>query len=483
MRTLEKAIINSVETGQLLGYKTLTILPTGKVLKVDTGIQGYILSDTGSSSTKVNKFPTEPNEQILTINRKFAPVFQDNALVINAGGRASGKTTASTVAAILETYKPQQRNVLVLRFNKSSVKDSIYSELVKFIETHELEEDFSIESTQLVNTVTGSKILFKGIKSSSLDVRDSLKGIIDLSYILIEEAADLTDDLDEVLELLRGTMRTQGFFYRIQLVLNPRSKAHPVFKRFFSGLDSPSEYCGEHNSAYLINSSYKDNPFLPEQFIKNTILATKEFNPEVYCHVYGGEWKEIGEGQIIRRFRVGEYREFTPTVVGIDLGFRDETAGLMISVDQDKMEAYVKLVLFGSGLTQDDIIAALVPYQSYKMVLDSARPEIIEAMKRQRFKAVSSKKGAGSVLDGIQLMTSYEIIIDPQNSDKVIDAFTNYVWKTTATEVPNHAYSHIPDSIRYGLSYVCGGNSGTYYLDGETYGGRIDTSDMARTWH
>ena len=94
----------------------------------------------------------------------------------------------------------------------------------------------------------------------------------------------------------------------------------------------------------------------------------------MYCHVYGGEWKEIGEGQIIRRFRVGEYREFTTTVVGIDLGFRDETAGLMISVDQDKMEAYVKLVLFGSGLTQDDIIAALVPYQSYKMVLDSARP-------------------------------------------------------------------------------------------------------------
>ena len=125
MRTLEKAIINSVETGQLLGYKTLTILPTGKVLKVDTGIQGYILSDTGSSSTKVNKFPTEPNEQILTINRKFAPVFQDNALVINAGGRASGKTTASTVAAILETYKPQRRNVLVLRFNKSSVKVAV----------------------------------------------------------------------------------------------------------------------------------------------------------------------------------------------------------------------------------------------------------------------------------------------------------------------------------------------------------------------
>ena len=54
MRTLEKAIIYSVESQQIIGYKQVTILPTGRVLKLDTGIQGVILSDSGESSTKVS---------------------------------------------------------------------------------------------------------------------------------------------------------------------------------------------------------------------------------------------------------------------------------------------------------------------------------------------------------------------------------------------------------------------------------------------
>jgi phage terminase large subunit len=110
------------------------------------------------------------------------------------------------------------------------------------------------------------------------------------------------------------------------------------------------------------------------------------------------------------------------------------------------------------------------------MVLDSARPEIIEGLRRKNFKAKGSKKGAGSVLDGIQRMTSYEIIVDPSNSDTVLEAFSRYEWKTGSLEAPNHDFSHIPDAIRYGVMYLTQGSSGNYYIDGHDYVGGRDYS-------
>ena len=468
MRSLENAMIHAVESQQIIGYKQVTILPTGKVLKLDTGIQGVILSDSGESSTKISKQKPEMLEDdcsIMSINRKFTPVLQDNALVVNCGGRASGKTTVSVIASILETYKPLRRNVLVLRFSKSAVKDSIYSEIVKFIETQDLEEEFSIEQNQIVNNLTGSKILFKGIKSSSLDVKDTLKGITDMSYVLIEESADLNEDLDETLELIRGTMRSKGMFYRMQLVLNPRSKAHNIYKRFFAGLEDPSNYCGEHKGSYLITSSYKDNPFLPSIFIKNTILKTKEVDSDTYDHIYGGKWKDLGQGQIIKKFELGEYQEVSPTIIGIDLGFRDETAGLMVSIDRDNKIAYLKLVLYGTNFTNDDLLAELIPYQGFTMVMDSARPEIIEDFNRKGFRVKGAIKGAGSVLDGITRMTSFKMVIDPANSDRVIEAFQNYSWSKSSVERPDHSYSHVPDAVRYAIMELTTGASGKYAID------------------
>lgn len=466
MSKLKEQVINSYETGEIVGFKGLTILPTGNVIPLDTGVNGVILSDKGDSSSKVTPIK-ERKEGKTYIERKFSSLFQDNALTINIGGRGSGKTIATSIATLIETYK-EKRNILILRFNKSSVKDSIYSEYIKHIENWDLMDDFDITNNSIENLKTGSKLLFKGIKSSSNDVRDTLKGITDLSTVLIEEAADLDKDFNEVLELLRGTMRTPNRFYRIIITLNPRSKHHTIYKNYVAGLEKENEYCGEYKGAYLINSNYKDNPHLPKQYVDNIELIKKN-NPDVYNWVYLGEWKPASQGQIIKRYKTGEYREFTPTVLGVDLGYRDETAALMVSVDNQEMKAYVKLILFASEMTQEDLEVALAPYYDFPLILDSARPEIIAGLKRVNFKARPSIKGAGSVLDGIQRMTSYEIIVDSENSEPVMEAFSRYEWKQGVNEAPNHDFSHIPDAIRYAIMHLTSGASGKYCLDGVVF--------------
>ena len=256
---LGEALSLAVSSKEIIGYDRLTILPNGKMLKLDTGIQGAILSDSGQSSDYVIEQLEKDakrdftSDGIFSLNRKFKAVFQDNSVVINQGGRGSGKTKAEAVALLLESYKPKERNILALRFNSGTLKNSIFSEVEGLISKFNLEEDFDIQRDSIKNKTTNSNILFKGVKTGSLDVKDKLKGITKLSYVLIEEAADLTTDLDETITLLQGTMRDLGFYHRLHLVLNPRSKAHPIYKRFLAELENPN-FTGKTSEAYIISS-------------------------------------------------------------------------------------------------------------------------------------------------------------------------------------------------------------------------------------
>ena len=113
---LVEAINLSYSTQEIVGYDRVTILPSGKILKLDTGLQGAILSDSGVSTKhsieQLNEDASRDftSDGIFSLNRKFKAVFQDNDVVINQGGRGSGKTKAAAAALLLETYKPKERN-------------------------------------------------------------------------------------------------------------------------------------------------------------------------------------------------------------------------------------------------------------------------------------------------------------------------------------------------------------------------------------
>ena len=101
----------------------------------------------------------------------------------------------------------------------------------------------------------------------------------------------------------------------------------------------------------------------------------------------------------------------------------------------------------------------------FTMVMDSARPEIIEDFNRKGFRVKGAIKGAGSVLDGITRMTSFKMVIDPKNSEAIIEAFQNYSWSKSSVERPDHSYSHIPDAVRYAIMELTTGSSGKYAID------------------
>lgn len=467
----------------LVGYDRVTITPQGKIIPIDTGLQGVLLSNKGKSTLKKqtqrdsDAIRDFDSEGVFSLNRKFIPIFQDNEVVLSQGGRGSGKTKAGAVALFLESYQAKRRNILVLRYNNKSLKDSIYAEVEALISKFNLEEDFEIKRDSMTNIHTGSQILFKGIKAGERDVKDKLKGITKLSYVLIEEAADINESFNEQLEILQGTMRDLGYFHRLHLILNPRSKAHAIYKRFLSKLENPNQN-GEAEECYVVSTNYKDNPALDAKYVRRVEQA-KDLRPTEYALHYLGQWQDVGAGQIIKNFEVGEFIETDSTCIGIDFGYRDETSAVLLSANHKEQMLYVKLLVNAPELTAEDMKYELAQFDTYDMIADAARPEIIADFVRDGFKMEKAYKGAGSVAQGLYLLQDYKIVIDKNNSEPIVEAFNGYFWSERRADTPNHDNSHIPDAIRYGFMYLSkNSNKGNYHIDGNDFS--KDNSRYAR---
>ena len=101
------------------------------------------------------------------INEKFKPLFlNDSRYFVLTGGRGSMKSFSVTTFLLLLAYENEQ-TILFTRYTLTSADISIIPEFIEKIELANLESDFAITKNEIINLKTGSKILFKGIKTSS----------------------------------------------------------------------------------------------------------------------------------------------------------------------------------------------------------------------------------------------------------------------------------------------------------------------------
>jgi phage terminase large subunit len=144
------------------------------------------------------------------------------------------------------------------------------------------------------------------------------------------------------------------------------------------------------------------------------------------------------------------------TYYGLDFGFaRDVCAVVEVKV-RDK-ELFIKEVLYEAGLTNEDLTFVLKDKGISRMeniVADSSEPKSIAELNRNGLNVRGVKKGAGSVLFGIQKLRQFKINVH-KDSHNLITEFTNYRYKkdrqgriTNQTEGDDHAL----DALRYVVS-------------------------------
>jgi len=147
-----------------------------------------------------------------------------------------------------------------------------------------------------------------------------------------------------------------------------------------------------------------------------------------------------------------EPQQFEDISYGLDFGFSHPTALIQVKYIGNKV--YVKELLYQSGLTSQDMIVKFDEMgidKSVSMYCDSARPEIIEELRRKGYhKAVAANK---NVKPGIDRIKSLEVFVN-KSSINLLKEYRNYNWKVVKdniTEEPVKLNDDAMDAMRYAI--------------------------------
>lgn len=201
------------------------------------------------------------------------------------------------------------------------------------------------------------------------------------------------------------------------------------------------------NGTEFIQSTYQDNPFLPKDQ-KAQIEGLKHADPDLW-RVYG-----LGERGVTRDTIYGKFELFDefPEIdyhFGLDFGFTHPNA--LVKVGQQETDLYFEQCLYEPGLTGVDLAERIKPIVGNKYVYcDSARPEIIEELRRAGISAYEADK---SVKEGIDFLRSHRIFVHRESIDFQKE-MRSYKWKRKpsgeALDEPVKAFDDLMDAARYG---------------------------------
>jgi PBSX family phage terminase large subunit len=244
----------------------------------------------------------------------YQPLFQvpvKTRYFLVTGGRGSGKSFAISLFLLNLTYE-EGHVILFTRWTLTSAYISIIPEFIEKIEALNAEKDFEITSQEIINTKTGSKILFRGIKTSQGTATANLKSIQGVTTWCLDEAEEITDE--DVFDRIDLSVRALNHPNRVILVMNPSYKSHFIYERWIKAKRSDTTY---------IHTTYIQNkPNLSQSFIDQA-ERLKRSNSVRFNHLFMGEWLEDAEGllwnrKIIERQRVETAPDLKRIIVSID---------------------------------------------------------------------------------------------------------------------------------------------------------------------
>ena len=396
---------------------------------------------------------------MITLKNKYKPLFEnDTRYFIITGGRGSSKSFGVGTFTNLLSFELGHK-ILFTRQTMTSAHLSIIPEFQEKIDLMQLNAFFDVNKSEIKNKESGSEIIFKGIKTSSGDQTASLKSLQGVTTWILDEAEELTDEI--TFDKINLSIRQKGKQNRVILILNPATKEHWIYKRFFEDKGVQEGFNGIKDDVTYIHTTYLDNiDNLDISFI-NEVERIKETNPNKYKHQILGGWLNRAEGVVFDNWKIGLFTDTGYRYFGQDFGFSiDPTTLIECAIDKTNKTIYVKEHLYKAGLKTSQIAVENIRYAGRTLIIaDSAEPRLIEELKLQgcNIKGISKPL----IIDRVALLQDWLIVVDSE-SKNIIKELNNYVWQDKKSNTPIDDYNHTLDPIGYVLWDVIGNIKKTY---------------------
>ena len=319
------------------------------------------------------------------------------------------------------------------------------------------------EANEIINIGSGSSIMFKGIKTSSGNQTAALKSLSGVTTFVVDEAEELVDE--SVFDKIDLSVRSNTKQNRVILIMNPATKEHWIYKRFFEDKGVEAGFNGVKGNTTYIHTTYKDNASnLPESFLQS-VFEMKLKNPDKYEHTMLGGWLNKADGTVYSNWRTGDYIQLGDTCYGQDFGWTetDLTTLVQISVDSHLQQVFVREVYGKPKLKTSEIARLNKRHAGNDLIIaDNHEPRVIAELKDYGVNVKKAEQKQGSIVSGIALLQDYEIIVD-RNSKGIQRELNNYVWKDNGK--PIDKYNHYLDAIRYAFWHLRSSkNKGKYVI-------------------
>lgn len=372
------------------------------------------------------------------------------------GGRGSKKSTTTAMWIIYNMMKMPLANTLVVRQTFNTHLDSTWVQLKWATQQLGVAHLWTFSKSPLKATYnpTGQVILFRGL-DDPMSITSITVPIGYLCWCWFEEAYQVKseDAFNKVDMSIRGELPA-GYFKQITLTFNPWSDKHWLKKRFF---DEPND-----EDKLAITTNYLCNEWLGEDDIKLFNHMQTKF-PKRYKVEGLGDWGII-DGLIFDNWKIEEFDHTKikgELLVGLDFGYVNDPTALICSIlDEQNKKLYIFDEHCQKGML-NDAIAQMITNKGYSksaIIADSAEQKSIEEIKRKGiYRIKPAVKGGGSIVQGIQQLLQYDIIVHP-SCEETIKELENYAWDVdkegTGVNKPIDAYNHCIDALRYSLQCV-----------------------------
>lgn len=376
------------------------------------------------------------------------------------GSRGSKKSKTTALWYIYHIMKYDWANVLVVRRFSSTNKQSTYTDLKWAAGRLGVRHLFKFNESlpEITYLPTGQKILSRGL-DDPLKVTSITVDIGILSWLWVEEAYQLNDvsAFDTLVESIRGSYDSTDFFKQVTVTFNPWNEKHWLKREFFDAKT-------KRDNTFSTTTTFRVNEWLDDVDRKRyeDLYITNPRRARIVCD---GEWG-VAEGLIFDNWTIDNFdinqtiQRIGVTGHGMDFGFtHDPTTLPSAIIDQENKELYIYGELYKPGLLTKDISNEINKRNltKTKIMADGAEPRLIaELNSNYGHNLIGAPKPRGSVMQGINYMKEFRIIVHPSctftqeeletyayKQDKVSGDFLNE---------PEDDNNHIMDAIRYLLT-------------------------------